>query len=157
MTQHIAFNLHRDAFGKLVFTESNGQQHQGVLPVRAFPITAPQQGIALVSQDGHELAWLADLAQAPEATRSLIEQELASREFVPEIQRIVKVSSFATPCTWTVDTDRGAASFILKSEDDIRRLASPSLLISDSHGIQFLIRDRFHLDGHSRRILDRFL
>ncbi len=157
MTQHIAFNLHRDAFGKLVFTESNGQQHQGVLPVRAFPITAPQQGIALVSQDGHELAWLADLAQALEATRSLIEQELASREFVPEIQRIIKVSSFATPCTWTVDTDRGAASFILKSEDDIRRLASPSLLISDSHGIQFLIRDRFHLDAHSRRILDRFL
>lgn len=157
MTRTHTFSLHRDAFGKLMLTEANGQQHAAVTPVRAFPITAPQQGIALVSQDGHELAWLADLDQLPANTRTLIEEELASREFVPEIQRIVKVSSFATPCTWTVDTDRGAASFILKSEDDIRRLASPSLLISDSHGIQFLIRDRFSLDAHSRRILDRFL
>ena len=32
-----------------------------------------------------------------------------------------------------------------------------ALLITDSHGIQFLIRDRYALDAHSRRILDRFL
>ncbi|MDE2366977.1 MAG: DUF1854 domain-containing protein, partial [Betaproteobacteria bacterium] len=45
----------------------------------------------------------------------------------------------------------------LKGEEDIRRLISPALLIADSHGIQFLVRDRFALDHHSRKILDRFL
>ena len=39
----------------------------------------------------------------------------------------------------------------------IGRLAAPALLIADSHGIQFLIRDQKALDKHSRKILDRFL
>jgi len=89
--------------------------------------------------------------------RSLVEDELARREFMPEIRRIVSVSSFATPSTWQVDTDRGASTLVLKGEEDIRRLHSPALLIADSNGIHFLIRDRYALDQHSRRILDRFL
>jgi hypothetical protein len=76
---------------------------------------------------------------------------------MPVIERIVSVGSFATPSTWEVDTDRGRTTFVLKGEEDIRRLAAPALLIADSHGIQFLIRDRRALDQHSRRILDRFL
>ena len=87
----------------------------------------------------------------------IVGADLATREFIPEIRRIRNVSSFVTPSTWHVETDRGKTSFILKGEEDIRRLASPSLLIADSHGVQFLIRDRFSLDHHSRKILDRFL
>ena len=44
-----------------------------------------------------------------------------------------------------------------KGEEDIRRLALPALLIADSHGIHYLIHDRYALDHHSRKILDRFL
>jgi hypothetical protein len=76
---------------------------------------------------------------------------------MPEIKRIVSVSSFATPSTWEVDTERGLATLILKGEEDIRRLTPPALLIADSHGIHFLIRDRQALDQQSRRFLDRFL
>ena len=32
-----------------------------------------------------------------------------------------------------------------------------SLLIADNHGINYLVRDMFHIDKHSRKILDRFL
>ena len=46
---------------------------------------------------------------------------------------------------------------ILKGEEDIRRLPNNALLIADSHGINYLIRDRAALDAHSRKILDRFL
>ena len=67
------------------------------------------------------------------------------------------MSSFATPCTWSVTTDRGDTEFVLKGEEDIRRLGAYSLLVMDSHGIQFLIRDMFGIDKGSRRILDRFL
>lgn len=157
MSQALDFQLARDAFGKLVLTAADGTVHAGVVPVRAFPITAPAQGIALVSGDGHELAWLPTLEALPADLAGMVRDELASREFMPEIRRILKVSSFATPSTWTVATDRGETSFILKGEDDIRRLAGPALLIADSHGIQFLVRDRNALDAHSRRVLDRFL
>lgn len=150
--------LTRNSFGRLQFTAADGVVHQGVVPVRAFPIAAPEEGIALVSSEGgQELLWIDRLADLPAASRALIEEELASREFMPEILAITGVSSFATPSTWQVQTDRGDAALVLKGEEDIRRLSQTTLLIADSHGIQYLIRDLPALDAGSRKILDRFL
>ncbi|MBN8454252.1 DUF1854 domain-containing protein [Accumulibacter sp.] len=151
------YQLRRNSFGRLELTDADGETHDGVVPVRAFPITAADDGLALVDPYGHELAWIDRLDDLPDDLRQLLESELAGREFMPVIERIVSVGSFATPSTWEVDTDRGRTTFVLKGEEDIRRLAAPALLIADSHGIQFLIRDRRALDQHSRRILDRFL
>jgi hypothetical protein len=150
------FTLSRNAFGKLVFSNAEGT-HEGVVPVRAFPIAAPESGISLVDVDGHELAWIERLSGLPDAIRSLLEEELKSREFLPEIKRILQVSTFAVPSTWEVETDRGVASFVLKGEEDIRRIAQDTLLIADSHGVQFLIRELQALDKASRKIMDRFL
>lgn len=151
------FRLTRNPLGRLVFTGTDGEVHEGVVPVRAFPIAAPAEGIALVSADGHELAWIDCLTDLPDDMRALLEEELASREFMPEIRRIRHISSFATPSTWQVETDRGDTAFVLKGEEDIRRLAPPALLIADSQGIHYLIRDIHALDKASRKLLDRFL
>jgi hypothetical protein len=152
------FQLERNAFGRLVFSSPDeADVHEGVVPVRAFPIAAPDTGIALVSADGRELAWIDRLTDLPVATRTLIEEELTNREFLPEIRRIVHVSTFASPSTWEVETDRGAATLVLKGEEDIRRVTLATLLIADAHGVQFLIRDTQGLDRASRKLLDRFL
>ncbi|HYD94365.1 MAG TPA: DUF1854 domain-containing protein [Noviherbaspirillum sp.] len=150
------FTLTRNAFGKLVFSDAQGS-HEGVVPVRAFPIAAPDEGIAIVDVDGHELAWLDSLAALPAAERALLEEELKNREFLPEIRRIRHVSTFAVPSTWEVETDRGVTRFVLKGEEDIRRIAQATLLIADSHGVQYLIRSVDGLDKASRKMLDRFL
>lgn len=157
MTDTPDYRLSRNAFGRLELHTADGERQADVVPVRAFPITAPEQGIALVDPHGRELAWIDALTDLPDELRCLLETELAQREFMPEIRRIVSVSSFATPSTWQVETDRGTSHLILKGEEDIRRLAAPALLIADSHGIHFLIRDRQALDAQSRRFLDRFL
>jgi hypothetical protein len=152
-----AFNLRRNPFGKLVLTNGEGEEFVGVMPVRAFPVQAPTRGISLVRDGGKEVAWIDDLADLPSDIAALVTEELDGREFMPEILSIRSVSSFATPCTWTVKTDRGDTEFVLKGEEDIRRLGAYSLLIADSHGIHFLIRDMFGIDKGSRKILDRFL
>ena len=151
------FQLIRNAFGLLVLTAASGEVVEGVVPVRAFPIQSPDDGIALVHTDGHEVAWIEHLAKLPEPAQSLIREELATREFMPEILRIDSVSSFSTPCTWQVKTDRGDTRFVLRGDEDIRRVGLSILLVTDSHGIQFLIRDRADLNKDSQRILDRFL
>lgn len=151
------FQLQRDSYGRLVLTAENGEIHEGVTPVRAFPIAAPDEGISLVNYEGHEVGWTDRLADLPPAIGQLIEEELASREFVPEIEQISAVSSFSCPSTWQVLTNRGATELILKGEEDIRRLSPSRLLIADGHGIQFLVRDLTQLDRHSRKLLDRFL
>jgi len=151
------FQLSRNSFGKLVLTTAQGQTYEAVMPVRAFPIQAPGQAISLVLPDGREVAWIDDLAELAAPLRELVQEELDGREFMPVISHITGVSSYATPCTWSVQTDRGATEFVLKGEEDIRRIGAASLLVADNHGIHFLIRDMFTIDKHSRKILDRFL
>ncbi len=151
------FHLARNAFGRLVLIAADGGFCEGVVPVRAFPIDAPAEGISLLGPDGHEAGWIERLADLPDAQRQLIEEELRRREFMPEISRIRMVSSFATPSTWQVDTDRGETNLVLWGEEFIRRLGKTGLLIEDSHGIHFLVRDINQLDGASRKLLDRFL
>lgn len=155
----LAFNadqLTRNAFGKLVLRSADGTLHEGVVAVRAFPIQAPEHEISLLDADGHELAWIPDLSAVPEPAQGLIRNALTEREFMPEILAILGVSTFSTPSTWQVRTDRGDTSFILKGDEDIRRLFGNTLLVTDSHGVQFLIRDMKALDRESRRLLDRF-
>jgi len=149
--------LSRNSFGRLVLVDDKGVRHEGVVPVRAHPISAPDEGVSLVGTDGHELAWVDRLSALPEGPRTLLQEELASRDFLPQIQAIESVSTFSTPSRWTVSTDRGQVTFILRTEEDIRRLPQGRLLIASSHGLQFLIPDRFALDKVSRRFLDRFL
>jgi hypothetical protein len=151
------FQLERNSFGRLVLALPDGTVHEGVVPVRAFPLAAPAEGLSLVGTEGRELAWVPHLDMLQRDVRALVEQELAAREFVPTVQRIDAVSSFSTPSTWSVTTDRGPTRFVLKGEEDIRRLGKGALLIASSEGINFRIADRLALDRHSRGLLERFL
>lgn len=151
------FTLSRNAFGRLVYTPAQGEAQVGVVPVRAFPIAAPDEGLSIVSAEGHELAWVARLSALPQDMQTLLNDELASRDFAPVIARITAVSTFATPSTWSVETDRGATRFVLKTEDDIRRLGQGKLLITAGHGVGFVVPDMGALDKASRRLLERFL
>ncbi|MEY2860597.1 MAG: hypothetical protein RL392_1055 [Pseudomonadota bacterium] len=152
------FTLQRNAFGALLLTDAQGQVFEDVVPVRAFPIQSPEDGISLVSTDGHEVAWIDLLTDVPEPAQTLVRDALVTREFMPVITRIVSVTSFSTPCTWAVNTDRGDTEFVLRGDEDIRRIGKDNaLLIADVHGIQYLVRDQFALDTASKKILDRFM
>lgn len=152
-----SFGLRRDTFGRLVFTDEAGVETVGAHPVRAFPIGAPDEGLSLMSADGHELIWIARPDTLPAEPRGLIEEDLASREFVPEIRAIHAVSTFATPSVWSITTDRGDTELTLEGEEHIRRLGRSTLLIADSQGVQYLVREIQALDRKSRKLLDRFL
>lgn len=152
-----SFKLERDAFGRLVLVEAEGVRHVGVVPVRAFPLSAPDEGLSLVGSEGRELVWIDRLAGLPEPARALIAEDLAARDFAPTLLKLHKVSSFGVPSTWTVSTDRGDARFVLKAEEDIRRLEGGALLIASAHGVQFRIPDVKALDRASRKLLERFL
>ena len=152
-----SFELERDAFGRLVLTDAQGERHVGITPVRAFPLSAPGHGVSLVGGEGRELVWIDDVAQLPANARALLQEELAVRDFAPTLLRLHRVSSFGVPSTWTVSTDRGDTAFVLKAEEDIRRLEGGALLIASAHGVQFRIPDVKELDRASRKLLERFL
>lgn len=157
---HRTYSLRKDAFGNLELVWSDHPVIERVTPVRPFPFSEPEHGLSFVDSDGHEVLWLDSINDLSTADRALVDEALAVREFMPVITRIDSVSSFNTPSTWQVETAQGKTQLVLKGEEHIRRIngmGGNHLLISDNHGIQFLIKDVSQLDKHSRRLLDRFL
>ena len=153
------FQLSHDGLGRLSLRLPDGELHSGVLPVRAFPLEAPDEGISLVSEQGRELFWLAHINDLPVQERALLQTALSQREFVPEILRLLSVSTSSTPSVWEVETDRGLTQLLLKGEEDIRLLPGQGtrLLVHSGHGVVFLIRDMHALDRISKKLLERFL
>ena len=135
----------------------DGSEHAGVVPVRAFPLSDAGGPVSLVGGDGRERLWIARLDALQGEARRAIDEELAQREFAPVIERLLEVSTFSTPSTWRVRTDRGETTLVLKGEEDIRRLGDGALLVTDSHGIGYRIADVRALDKRSKRLLERFL
>ncbi len=146
-----------DSFGRLVLTLPSGEQHCGVVPVRGFPFSAPDTCLSFVDEHGHDVYFVANLAQLAPHVRQLLERDLARREFIPVIRSIYSVSAGAEPTDWHVLTDRGETRFVLSNEDNIRRMGSHGALITDSHGIRFRIEDTRKLDTPSRKLLRRYL
>ena len=143
--------------GRWFYVTAEGVRYEHVLAVRSFPVAAPDEGIALVNIDGKELLWIPNLSQVESKARANIQKAITQREFMPQILKLYGVSSFITPSTWDIETDRGRTALLLKGEEDIRRLSGAVLLVTDGHGIQLLIRDLAQMDRTSRKLLDRFL
>lgn len=148
-----AIPLRTDAYGRLVYTDAHGRRHVGVDPVRCFPLTDPSRFVALLDPEGREVALIESLDDLDGPTRRLVEDELALREFVPVVYRIVSAPS-DIPSEWEVETDRGRTRFTLNSDDDVRRLGPHRALIVDSRGLRYHVPDVRALDATSRRALE---
>lgn len=150
------FGLSRDSFGQLVLINAEGERFTGVVPVRMFPFSDREHWISLVGPDNKELLLIEDPATLPPNIRKLIQDELADREFLPVIEQITHISSDTEPAEWQVQTDRGPAKFVLKSEDDIRTLSPGQLLIVDATGQRYIVHDYRKLDSYSRRVMEEY-
>jgi len=151
------FGLEHDAWGRLVLIDAQGVRHVGVEPVRGFPISDPDRWIAICDSEGRELVSVEDTALLAGEVRRVLEQDLARREFVPLVRRILNEPPDAEPTTWEIETDRGNTRLVLNSPEDVRRLGAHRALVIDSHGIRYLIADVGQLDPASRRILERYI
>jgi hypothetical protein len=152
-----AFGLYHDEWGQLVLIDAEAVRHVGVTPVRVFPFSDPEHWLSITDASGRELVCIENPAELSPAVREVLQTDLLRREFVPIIRRIVHVSSILEPCEWLVETDRGRTAFVLKAEDDVRRLGPNQALILDSSGVRYLVANISALDAPSRRVLERYV
>jgi hypothetical protein len=127
-----------------------------VVARRCFPLTDPERFIGLVDARGRELCCLDSNSVLSLDSRHALERALLASELLPRVERIEAALEAATQSTWRVVTDRGAREFIVEQEDHIRRLADGRHLVTDSHGMRYLIPKPEELDAKSRRILSAF-
>jgi hypothetical protein len=152
-----AFRLERDSRGHLVLIDAQGQRYPDAAPVRAFPLSDPLHAISICDQNGREIVYIDSLDELEPATRAVVEESLAKREFVPVILKILTTPPRTEPSLWQVETDRGVTSFEVESEDSIYRREPRQVSIVDVRGIRYLIPDTRKLDQKSQRVLERFL
>ncbi|MFM1903073.1 MAG: hypothetical protein RLZZ440_973 [Planctomycetota bacterium] len=147
------WQLERRSDGGLDFLAVDGVRHADADLRRAFPLSAPEAGLAVVSAKGHELAWVESLATTEPALRMFLQTELERREFVPVIERIESISE-ARPAEWSVVTDRGPHRFTVAHPDDVARRPEGTF-VTDTDGIRYRLAPEASLDDRSRRILER--
>jgi len=85
--------------------------------------------------------------------RTILEQELAEREFLPVIERIEAIAD-SEPAEWTVSTDRGPHRFKVAHADDVVRQPDGAVFITDTDGMRYFVPRFDALDAESRRLLD---
>jgi hypothetical protein len=146
-----------DPLGRLVFRNAAGDEHHDVTPVRSFPVSDPEYGISICDAQGCELLWIERLSALPQAVRESLQIDLAQREFLPILIRIASISANSEPCEWEVETDRGRTKFVLKTDEDVRRIDQRRAMVTDANGVEYLIPDLAALDATSRKYLERYL
>lgn len=151
-----AWRIERLPHGRVDFVSATGVRHTDVDIVRAFPFTRPDGLVAIVADDGSELAWIDSLDEVGPALAAELRAELASREFLPVITRIDAVND-AEPAEWTVQTDRGPRRFRVAGSDDVDRPADGSAVITDTHGVRYRVPAIAALDAASRRLFEKNL
>ncbi|MEI9938209.1 MAG: DUF1854 domain-containing protein [Pseudomonadota bacterium] len=133
-----------------------GAARLAVFARRAFPLSDPDSYVSLVDEHHFERACFVTLDGVPTRLREVLERALEKGDFLPKIQQIQAIAQEATLSRWQVDTDRGPRHFIVDQEDHVRPLEDGRHLISDSHGMRYLVPVPSALDPMSRKLLARF-
>jgi ABC-type multidrug transport system ATPase subunit len=127
-----------------------------VHPRRCFPLSDPDGYVSLVDARGHEIVCLKSLGELNANARTAVEQALRATELLPRVVKIDGVQQEATQSTWQVQTDRGTREFVVDQEDHVRRLADGRYLITDAHGMRYMVPPAEQLDARSRRLFASF-
>jgi hypothetical protein len=143
--------------GQLSWIDHQGRSFEPVQAIPLFPVSQPDGWISIVSASGEELALFESLEVLPSETADPVREELAFRQWVPRILRVVSVSGTSEPCEWVVETDRGRTQFVLTSEENIRRLSDHTVQILAGSGARFRVEDTRHLDPRSRRFIEWYV
>src|SRR5262245_55786666 len=123
------FTLERDSWGRVVLNDHSGRQYVGVVLLRAFPISDPNRAISICDKLGHEVAYIDSVETLPPESRRMLEAELARREFMPTILRILNNPPQTEPSQWQILTDRGSTTIRLEREDDVRQFDEHRVLV----------------------------
>lgn len=161
-------NFSRSA-GDLISLEIKGdngetEHFERVVPVRAFPITDPEEFISIKEPDskekgkGAEVGMVRRLSDFDEATVALLREELSRRYFTPEIKRITGVKEKFGYSYWDAETSAGKVSFVMTNvSSNIRMLEDGRVFIHDIDGNCFCISDPAKLDKASFKKIEIYL
>ncbi len=135
-----------------------------IVPVRAFPISAPESFISIREPDtrekgrGAEIGMIESLAEFDAEAADMIRDELSRRYFTPAIRKIHSFREKFGYCYWDVTTAAGRIEFIMSNPTgSIRTLEDGRVFLYDIDGNCFTVEDPGKLDKRSYKLLENYL
>ncbi len=163
-------SIYRDEFNRLRLdmgengkNGGNGKngdngEHPAVVAVMGFPLTNPDQFISIIGmKDGKkdkEIGIIEDTKKLDSKSRKVLKGELKRAYFMPQITKINRLKEDHGMMKFDVDTDKGQREFETRYKEDIRKLKGGHVVIKDSDGNRYEIKDYRRLDQKSVILID---
>jgi hypothetical protein len=150
----------------LTLTQPDGtvEEFERVVPVRAFPITDPEEFISIKEPDsrekgkGAEIGLIRQMSDFDPETQALLREELDRRYFTPVIKKLLGVKEKFGYFYWDAETSAGKVSFVMTNiTSNIRTLEDGRVFIHDIDGNCFQIPDPSKLDKASLKKIEIYM
>jgi hypothetical protein len=129
-----------------------------VTVARAFPLSDPDHYLGFLDGAGKDIGLLVDPGPLDAESRSVVEEELEKRYFVPVVERVLSVKEEFGTVYWRVETDKGEKEIVARNlRDNLMELTSSRIIITDIDNNRFEFPDINKLDGRSLGIIMRNL
>jgi hypothetical protein len=150
--------LFQDGSGRRRLTVEGDCSYLDVKVVRVFPLSDPDNYIALLDAKGRDkvIGLVKDPGELDPDSRQVAEAALQRHYFVPTITRIRSMTEEFGAIYCDVETDRGPRQFVGRGlRDAIEHVGDGELMIPDVEGNRYRVADWRRLDTRSRRLLER--
>ena len=149
---------------KVTQPDGTVEEFERVVPVRAFPITDPDEFISVKEPDskekgkGAEIGLIRRITDFDADTQALLREELDRRYFTPVILRLTGVKEKFGYYYWDAETSAGKVSFVMTNiTSNIRTLEDGRVFIHDIDGNCFQIPDPTKLDKASLKKIEIYM
>ena len=147
--------------GLLSITQADGTTVSPVHCVRLFPLSDRNHYVSVLRSekcDEPEVGILRDINELPDEQRVLIQDDLAQRHFLPEIQDVTTILISNGMDEWHVITDRGDKIFFVSNrKDSIIVTEENMLIVTDVEKCRYRIPDYTALPPQAFNLVGRAL
>ena len=132
-----------------------GETFHELEPHRLFPKSGANKYIALLDQDGNQIAIIRDVSTLIPESREVLERALEEYYLIPRITRFIKMTDKFRVWMWTAETDHGTLTFEVRNHiSTVKPLYDGRVLIKDANDNRYEVPDYRKLDKHSIRLLE---
>ena len=135
-----------------------GELHENIHLVRAFPLSAPTEMISIRDTENKEYGVILNLDGLEDESRKLADEELDRRYFTPQITKINSLKNDASMWKFDVETTRGHSDFFVRNwRDNAHELNSGRWQITSDDGGRYEILNLDDLDEKSQILIEQLL
>ena len=132
----------------------DGNVIEDVEPRRLFPVSGGDKYVTLLDKENKERAVIRDVATLMPESREIVKKCLGEYYMIPRILRMVDRTEKFGILKWTVETERGIATFTIQNRhSDIKIFYDGRVLVRDSNDNRYEIPDYRKLDRTSQNLL----